>query len=259
MKQRNIFVTYKERREMTERDMTNIMAEYGTIKRLKVQNKIHANNGKALICFDTKEEAQRAIADINQYPEWRASLYYSRYKIQENQEKAPSDTNNSAEKKNRKKIQTNYKKHDNNIEEIIVIHNIDANEMECHACGLKGHKIKECQTKQNIYIVGLKKTVKSKLEIQEEMQKHGNIKSIKVRRDRHGYEINEAMLCYTTHKETEEAITQINKGTKWHAEIYQNRYTEINEGRKKKANENHSKVKEIKQIVKDKIKKVEKE
>ena len=36
MKQRNIFVTYKERREMTERDMTNIMAEYGTIKRLKV-------------------------------------------------------------------------------------------------------------------------------------------------------------------------------------------------------------------------------
>ena len=48
------------------------------------------------------------------------------------------------------------------------------------------------------------------------------------------------MLCYTTHKETEEAITQINKGTKWHAEIYQNRYTEINEGRKKKANENHN-------------------
>ena len=24
--------------------------------------------------------------------------------------------------------------------------------MECHACGLKGYKIKECQTKQNIYI-----------------------------------------------------------------------------------------------------------
>ena len=63
--------------------------------------------------------------------------------------------------------------------------------MECHACGLKGHKIKECQTKQNIYIVNLKKTVRSKLEIQEEMQQYGNIKSIKVRRDRYGYEINE--------------------------------------------------------------------
>ena len=48
------------------------------------------------------------------------------------------------------------------------------------------------------------------------------------------------MLCCTTQKETEEAITQINKGTEWHAEIYQNKYTEINEGRKKKANENNN-------------------
>ena len=112
--------------------------------------------------------------------------------------------------------------------------------MERHACGLKGHKIKECQTKQNIYIVNLKKIVKSKLEIREEMQQHGNIKSIKVRRDRHGYEINEAMICSPTQKQAEEAITQINKGTEWHAEIYQNRDTEINEGRKKKANKNHN-------------------
>ena len=84
--------------------MINIMEEYGTIKRLNVRNKIHANNGKRLllfvllpwiqiICFKTKEEAQRAIVDINQYPGWKASLYYSRYKIQENQEKSPSKWN----------------------------------------------------------------------------------------------------------------------------------------------------------------------
>ena len=54
-KQRNIFVTYNERREITERDMINIMEEYGTIKRLKVQNNIHTNNSKALICLETKE------------------------------------------------------------------------------------------------------------------------------------------------------------------------------------------------------------
>ena len=60
--------------------MINMMEEYGTIKRLKVRNKIHANNDKALICFETKEEAQRAIADINQYPGWKASRYYSRYR-----------------------------------------------------------------------------------------------------------------------------------------------------------------------------------
>ena len=44
IKQKNIFVTYKERREITETDMINIMEKYGTIKRLKVQNNIHTNN-----------------------------------------------------------------------------------------------------------------------------------------------------------------------------------------------------------------------
>ena len=44
--------------------MINIMEEYGTIKILKFQNNICRNNNKALICFETKEEAQRAIADI---------------------------------------------------------------------------------------------------------------------------------------------------------------------------------------------------
>ena len=66
--------------------MTNIMKEYGIIKRLKVQNNIYTNNSKAFMCFETKEETQRAIADINQYPGWKASLYNGRHKIQENQE-----------------------------------------------------------------------------------------------------------------------------------------------------------------------------
>ena len=57
--------------------MINVMEEYGTIKRLKFLNNTHINNGKTLICFETKEQAQRAIADINQYPGWKASLYYT--------------------------------------------------------------------------------------------------------------------------------------------------------------------------------------
>ena len=63
------------------------MEEYGTIKRLKVYNNIHTNNNKALICFETKEEAQRAIADINRYPGWKASLYYSRPKYKKIEKK----------------------------------------------------------------------------------------------------------------------------------------------------------------------------
>ena len=195
-KQRNIFVTYKERREITKRDITNIMEDYGTIKRFKSHNNIHTNN-KALICFETKEEAQRAIADINQYPGWKASLSYSRHKTQENRE-GQSDKNNLTEEKNSKKIKTYHQSHKDNNEEIIVIHNIETKEMECHSFGLKYHKIRECQSKQNIYIVNLKKRLRSELEIKEEMQQYGNIKSIKDRRDRYGYEINQWYI--TQHK-----------------------------------------------------------
>ena len=70
--------------------------------RLKVQNNIHTNNCKALVYFETKEEAQRAIADINQYPGWKPLLCFSRHKTLGNQEEGRSDTNNSTENKNRK-------------------------------------------------------------------------------------------------------------------------------------------------------------
>ena len=65
------------------------------------------------------------------------------------------------------------------------------------------------------------------------------------------------MVCYTTQKEAGEAISQINKGTEWHAEISKR---ETNEGRNKKTMKIRAmkKVKEIKQTMKDKIIKVEK-
>ena len=40
------------------------------------------------------------------------------------------------------------------------------------------------------------------------------------------------MVCHTTQKEAEETICQINEGSQRHAEIYQKRYAELNEGRK---------------------------
>ena len=40
------------------------------------------------------------------------------------------------------------------------------------------------------------------------MQQYGNIKSIRVRDNRYGYETNGAMTYYTTQNEAEEAISQ---------------------------------------------------
>ena len=53
-----------------EKKQINGQNTKGEKKRLKVQNNIHTKNSKALICFETKEEA-----GINQYPVWKASLY----------------------------------------------------------------------------------------------------------------------------------------------------------------------------------------
>ena len=41
------------------------------------------------------------------------------------------------------------------------------------------------------------------------------------------------MVCYATQKEAEESISQINKGTEQHAEIFQKRYAELKEGKNK--------------------------
>ena len=84
-----------------------------------------------------------------------------------------------------------------------------------------------------------------KLEIQEEMQQYENIKGIKIRHDRYSDEKNEAMVCYITQKEAEEAISQLNKKTEWHAKIYQSNYEEFEENLKsnyeeKKTKENNN-------------------
>ena len=74
------------------------------------------------------------------------------------------------------------------------------------------------------------------------MQQYGNIKSIKVRHDIYCYAINEARVCYTKQKEAEEAVSQVNYRTEWHAEIYQNRYAELYEGRNKKTKDNNNNI-----------------
>ena len=126
-----------------------------------------------------------------------------------------------------------HERHRANDEEIMVIHNIDANKMECHACGLKGHKINKCQTKY-LHDLNLYKRLRSKLEIQEEMQQYENIKTIKVRHDRCGYKIKTRQLNVTQHKKRQKYSAKL------HAEIYQNRYAELNEGRNKNIKENIS-------------------
>ena len=66
------------------------------------------------------------------------------------------------------------------------------------------------------------------------MKEYGNIKKALRLDNKYGYEINDAMLGYTTQKEAQEVIKQINKKTEWHVETYQKKYAELKESRNQK-------------------------
>ena len=61
---------------MDVKELRNIMAEYGKIKSIKViHHQNRARENRAMICYETKMEGQRAITEINRYKEWRAEKY----------------------------------------------------------------------------------------------------------------------------------------------------------------------------------------
>ena len=128
---------------MDVHELKNIKAAYGKIKSLKV---IHHQNGgtenRAMICYETEMEAQRAITEINRYKGWRAEKYIANKAtrtIQGDQFKERTNTSsretetieNDSEKTNQSEI---------------------TDERTCYACGTKGHKIKDCESNVNIFI-----------------------------------------------------------------------------------------------------------
>lgn len=91
-----------------------------------------------------KEEAQMAIADINQYSGWKVSVYYSRKKYRKKQKKVKP-----IQKRKTKKPQTCHQSYDNRNEEIIVKHNRGKSKVECHTCGLKGPKSRNAKNESS--------------------------------------------------------------------------------------------------------------
>ena len=91
-----------------------------------------------------KEEAQIAIADINQCSGWKVSVYYSRKKYRKKQKKVKP-----IQKRKTKKPQTCHQSYDNRNEEIIVKHNRGKSKVECHTCGLKGPKSRNAKNESS--------------------------------------------------------------------------------------------------------------
>ena len=93
----------------------------------------------------------------------------------------------------------------------------------CHACGSEKHEIKVCESKRNIYIIDLKRNQIIEHKLRKELEKYGEVKSMRVRQDECGRKCNVGMACFATEDQAKLAIKMLNKTKQYIANEYKHR------------------------------------
>ena len=92
-----------------------------------------------------------------------------------------------------------------------------------HACGSEKHKIKDSESKRNVYIIHLKRNQIVKYRPRKELEKYGEVKSMTARQDEHRRKDNIEMACFATEDEAKLAIKMLNKIKQYIANEYKHR------------------------------------
>ena len=101
---------------------------------------------------------------------------------------------------------------DNNLSNTKQLDPVPQNkEKLCHACGSEKHEIKDCKSKRNIYIIDLKRNQIIEHKLRKELEKYGEVKSMRVRQDKHGRKGNIGMACLATEEQAKLAIKMLSK------------------------------------------------
>ena len=155
---------------MDVKELWNIMAEYGKIKSIKV---IHHQNGarenRAMICYETKMEALRAITEINRYKGWRAEKYVSNKATRTVQGNQFKERTNSSLRETETEGNDREKTKQTGIKD----------ERTSYACDTKGHKINNCENELSNFIT-FKEHLNTK-ELKRIMEEYRTVKSIKIK------------------------------------------------------------------------------
>ena len=113
---------------------------------------------------------------------------------------------------------------DNNLSNTKQLDPVPQNkEKLCHACGSEKHEIKDCKSKRNIYIIDLKRNQIIEHKLRKELEKFGEVKSMRVRQDKHGRKGNIGMACLATEEQAKLAIKMLNKTKQYLANEYKHR------------------------------------
>ena len=107
----------------------------------------------------------------------------------------------------------------------------------CHAFGSEKHEIKDCESKRNICIIDLKRNQIIEHKLRKELEKYGEVKSMRVRQDECGRKCNVGMACFATEDQAKLAIKMLNKTKQYVANEYK---------RRKQANNLNNSTQEIK-------------
>ena len=137
-------------------------------------------------CYETEMEAQRTITEINICKGWTREEYM---------------TNKGTRTRNQFKERTNTSSREIETEENDKERANQSgikDERTCYAYSTKGHKIKDCQNKLNIFIT-FKENLSSK-ELKRIMEEYGTVKSIKIKEVQTGQK-KQAMICFSKERE----------------------------------------------------------
>ena len=195
-----------------------------------------------MVCFETKEEANIAIQDLNETTRYEPK----KQRINVNsQDKTHTITAKEKEQKRNllntvtteqiaettqstNRSEQNREKRVNNITSTRMgkARTTDSREQErvitdqlCYKYGSKEHKIQKCNKKSNIFLTNSERHKIKEEEMREIMKEYGDVKSIKLRFHPINTR-NEAMICFSTEEEAQLAITEINTYKGWRAELY---------------------------------------
>ena len=94
----------------------------------------------------------------------------------------------------------------------------------CHACGSEKHEIKkDCESKGNVYVRDLKRNQIIEHKLRKELEKYGEVKSMRVRQDKYGRKSNIGMACLATKEQAKLAIKMLNKTKQYVANEYKHK------------------------------------
>ena len=107
-KKKNILVKYKVRGyTYSERELKEMMEEYGKVKRIKSRKSSYDSSfKKSMICYNDEQETETAIVEINKYRGCTAELYQSYFQKQHSHKQNNKQQQDATENNTKSNIQS---------------------------------------------------------------------------------------------------------------------------------------------------------